>query len=179
MVALIGTPVKRWGKPVIGLWLALWFGLTAADDLTLAENLAAQCGRAAADNKVCLVYVSQVGCSFCARLERDVLRPLQNVEALIAKVLVIELPWVERSVTNFKGQRQATEALLQDLGVAGAPTLLFLDGQGRVLAKPLIGYQSPDYFWFYFEKAIHQAQQALLDGSFWQVESADSAFMND
>ncbi len=169
MVALVkrvlGRLIKGFFRPGFGLCFALCFGGAKAADFVVAEHLGAQCSRAAAENKVCLVYVSQAGCSFCARLERDVLRPLQKVDALAAKVAIIELPWVDRAVVDFQGRAQATDTLLKDLGVAGAPTLLFLDGQGGALAPAIVGYQSPDFFWSYFETGIQQAHDALVNSN--------------
>ena len=49
--------------------------------------------------------------------------------------------------------------------VAGAPTLLFLDGQGGALAPAIVGYQSPDFFWSYFETGIQRAHDALVNSN--------------
>ena len=51
---------------------------------------------------------------------------------------------------------QATD-IVNEYGVFGTPTLLFLDGAGHEIAERLVGYQSVDFYWSYFERTIASA----------------------
>ena len=74
---------------------------------------------------------------------------------------LVELGWAFESVVGFGDQRMSGPELMTELGVSGAPALLFLDGEGNALVDPILGYQSPDFFWFYLERSIERAQQKI------------------
>lgn len=152
-----GGIVYRWSLLTLLLSMS---GLLRAD-FTAAENLANQCQSAEERDKVCVVYISQPGCPFCARMEREVLGPLQKVPWLMESIELVELGWAFESVVGFGDQRMTGPELMTELGVSGAPALLFLDGEGNALVDPILGYQSPDFFWFYLERSIERAQQKI------------------
>ena len=143
------------------LTLLLSMSGTLRAELAAAENLAHQCSSAEEQEKVCVVYISQPGCPFCARMESEVLGPLQKVPWLMDSIDLVELGWEFERVVGFGDQRMTGAELMAILGVSGAPALLFLDGQGNALVDPILGYQSPDFFWFYLERAIELAQQKI------------------
>jgi hypothetical protein len=47
--------------------------------------------------------------------------------------------------------------------VVGTPTLLFLDSGGEELTQRLVGYHSEDFYWYYFDEAIENAKNKLLN----------------
>ena len=164
-----GGIVYRWSLLTLLLSMS---GLLRAD-LTAAENLANQCQTAEERAKVCVVYVSQPGCPFCARMEREVLGPLQKVPWLTESIELFELGWEFESVVGFGDERMTGPELMTTLDVSGAPALLFLDGEGNALVDPILGYQSPDFFWFYLERSIERAQQKI------RASSADNLLKAD
>ena len=146
---------------VIVLWLLCTASPVFSADLTAVRNLAEQCRGAQSKEKVCVVYVSQPGCPYCARMEKEVLGPLQKVPWLMESIELFELGWEFQQVAGFDSQWVSGSELMAALQVSGAPTLVFLDGEGNPLTDPILGYQSPDFFWFYLERAIDLANQQL------------------
>jgi len=164
-----GGIVYRWSLLTLMLSMS---GLLRAD-INAAENLANQCQSAEEREKVCVVYISQPGCPFCARMEREVLGPLQKVPWLTESIELFELGWEFESVVGFGDERMTGPELMTTLDVSGAPALLFLDGEGNALVDPILGYQSPDFFWFYLERSIERAQQKI------RASSADNLLKAD
>ena len=74
---------------------------------------------------------------------------------------LFELGWEFQQVAGFDSKWVSGSELMAALQVSGAPTLVFLDGEGNPLTDPILGYQSPDFFWFYLERAIDLANQQL------------------
>ncbi len=135
----------------------------AEEPFTVVSNLPEQCSKAIAEQKVCLIYVSRIGCPYCTKLEADVLMPLTKVEKLTAQVQLYELPWELQSLVTFQHQNDSAGEFIRRYGIVGTPTLLLLDQQGRELSSRQVGYQSEDFYWHYLEQAIVDARAKLLD----------------
>mgnify|MGYP001544609845 FL=1 len=95
-----------------------------------------------------VVMVTQPDCSFCARLEKEILQPLRASRQYEEKVrytsIDIGAPF---PVTDFDGARTTTIRLASRYQGFGTPTLLFLSANGDVLAPPKFGV--PDIIDFY------------------------------
>jgi thioredoxin-related protein len=120
-------------------------------------------GRAALrDDKPIVLYVSRTDCTFCKRFEQDVLAPLVKSARFADQVIYRELVMNESaSIRDLSGRWVQPRDLAEQLGVHVSPTLLIMDGTGRMLAKPKVGYDGNEYFSYYFERAILQAIERL------------------
>jgi thioredoxin-related protein len=126
------------------------------------QDLSAVGGEALRDHKPIVLFVSRTDCTFCKRFERDVLAPLVKSARFADQVIYRELVMNESgTIRDFSGQWVQPDALAQQLGVHVSPTLLIMDGNGRMLAKPKVGYDGNEYFSYYFERAIVQAIERL------------------
>jgi thioredoxin-related protein len=133
-----------------------------ASQIPHVENLKAEGEVATRQHKILLVAVTREGCLYCARLRREVLRPIivsgEYSDRLVIREMVME-PLVE--MVDFSGQGTTSSEIATRYGVSIAPTVLFLDGSGRMLRPPLVGINNADMYGFYLEKAIAEASAAL------------------
>lgn len=109
-----------------------------------------------------LLLVSRERCSYCRRLKREVLGPIQlggqYRNRLIIREILID---PGRHLKDFQGQRRPAAALAGDYGVSLTPTLLFLDAGGRELTSRMVGINTLEMFSFYLDEAIAEAAGAL------------------
>lgn len=113
---------------------------------------------------IMLVFTAP-GCSYCKLLKRDFLKPMLRSGDYANKVLIREVK-IEagQSVVDFAGKSVSTSALAQRYHVRVTPTVLFLDGQGRELAKPMVGINSVDFYGSYLDQSIDVARSKLQAG---------------
>ena len=115
-----------------------------------------------------LLYVSRTDCHFCYNFEEEILKPLirsrEYSDSLIIRNLVLDSP---DPVKNFAGKLVPPKELALSYDIKVTPTLLFLDTKGRELIPRIVGYQRSEFYFYYFEEAIHNATTALHTPSFY------------
>ena len=137
------------------------FALTLAAVTSLlapADDLERAGARAEELRLPILLYVSRSDCSFCRRLEEDVLFPLIRSGEIDGKILIRELEW-DRSapVVDFNGRPVSAETVAESYNAKLTPTLLFLDHRGNELIPRITGYRESDYASYYLEAAVDVA----------------------
>ena len=100
------------------------------------------------DTRHWVVMVTQEGCSFCVRLEEEILQPLRESGEFTEKVrftfVDIGFPM---PLNDFDGSSTTTTRFASRYKGFGTPTLLFLSHAGKVLAPAKFGV--PDIIDFY------------------------------
>ena len=100
------------------------------------------------DPRAWVVMVTQPGCSFCVRLETEILQPLRASNLFKEKVRFTAVDiGAAIPMTDFDGTRTTTIEFANRYQGFGTPTLLFLSSDGKVLAAPKFGV--PDIIDFY------------------------------
>lgn len=101
-------------------------------------------------------------CGYCRQLEQEHLIPMEKSGEYATRILIRRFS-VDKAetVTDFQGQTLSAEAFTARYQASLTPTVVFLNAEGQQVAEPLLGYNSPDYYGAYLEKAITQAQQAV------------------
>jgi thioredoxin-related protein len=110
-----------------------------------------------------LLMFSTEDCSYCKRLERDVLGPMRKAgidpkRVILRKVLMDEYD----TLRDFSGRERNAESFSIYRGVEIVPTLQLVDAEGNELVPKIVGYQSPGLYNSYLEKAI-EVSQGLLE----------------
>ena len=109
-----------------------------------------------------LLMISQSHCSYCERLENEVLNPMLLSGDYDHRVLMRELPVdAGETVINFEGQHETTGEFRDRYAVHVTPTLLFLDGNGHEVAQRILGINTVDYLPFYIEAAVETATRTM------------------
>ena len=110
-----------------------------------------------------VVMVTQPGCSFCERLERQVLQPLRASKLYQNKVRFTEVDiGVNPTITDFDGARISSIDFASRYQGNGTPTLLFLSASGEPLAAPKYGV--PDAIDFY-AYGLEQTIDSIVKGT--------------
>ncbi len=117
---------------------------------------------AVAQGQPLVLMVSLQGCTACEWVRRAVLLPAVRANELQAAE--IDMGDERRILLGFDGQRRTPRALAKGWGVTRAPTLLFLDGQGRELAERLVGLPLIDFYQAYLDERLQHARQQLRQG---------------
>ena len=149
-------------KVLLTIIVVLYLPVLTAEPISAANNLAAESGLAASQDRVYLLYISRLNCPYCALLKKNVLSPMLNNDSYLAQVELRELSWEGGRVVDFDQQVRMSIKIIRRYLVAGTPTLLFLDESGHELSERMTGYHSEDFYWHYFDKAIKTARGKLL-----------------
>jgi thioredoxin-related protein len=139
---------------------------------------AAAAGR---EGKRLLVYFGQDGCPYCRELMQNNFSQREIVEKTRRHFVAIALNmWGDREVTWTDGRTMSEKDFARLLKVQFTPTILFLDGGGRVVAR-LNGYLPPKRFSAALDyvAAKMEGQQTLGDYLAANVKDEASARLND
>ncbi|MFK7964000.1 MAG: hypothetical protein AB8C46_08540 [Burkholderiaceae bacterium] len=140
--------------------------LAAADEGVLAgaRELSAYLSRD--DQAIALVMLSLPNCPVCKIVRRQQLLPLTRDDNYrdigIFEVMMTNdstaLPFAGK--LNPEHSRMTPRSFARMLGIRVSPSLVFLS-RNYMLAEPLIGYPSPDYYWGYLSERIEAARAAI------------------
>jgi thioredoxin-related protein len=105
-----------------------------------------------------LLMFSAPDCGYCARLERDYLKPMIMSGEYDKKILIRKVQiGAGDEVVGFDGQQTRVDALAEQYKVFVTPTVVFLGPDGRQLADKLVGYNTPDFYGSYLDSAIDRS----------------------
>ncbi|MCW8908165.1 MAG: hypothetical protein OQL28_13010 [Sedimenticola sp.] len=110
-----------------------------------------------------LVLVSQESCSYCERIKHEVIKPLIRSGQYANRLLIRELPIDGGAESiDFNGAARENREIAFSRYRAGlTPTLLFLAPDGEPLVPKIVGFQTPDMYYYYVEQAIELAYEKL------------------
>ena len=94
-----------------------------------------------------LLIFSATTCPYCILQEEEILKPMlisgdYGNKVIIRKVLVSEEP----ELVNFRGMAVSMDDFINHYRVQVTPTILFLDQNGKELAKRLVGINTVEMF---------------------------------
>ena len=109
-----------------------------------------------------LLLVSQTYCTFCKQIKRDILHPMILGEDYKGQLLMREL-YMDRTqpIVDFQNNSTNPMQFAKTYDVSLTPTLLFLGPNGEELSKRIIGFYTPEMFFFYVDEAIKEAIEKL------------------
>jgi len=116
-------------------------------------------GSVAIDNgRVFLLFVTREGCPYCARLRREVLRPMvisgEYDNTLVIRELMME---PDEAVVDFDGTPSSTASVAARLGVSVTPAVLLLSGSGKALTDPIVGFNNAESYSLALDRALGEA----------------------
>ncbi|MBV8273401.1 MAG: thioredoxin [Cupriavidus sp.] len=131
----------------------------AAGHLPPFTDVAAQTAAATQQGEPLVVLVSLPGCTYCETVRRNYLAP----QASAGEITVRELDMTaDTPIRDVDGTMTTAKQWARAHNISVAPTVLFLDRNGRNLAAPLRGMQ-PDFYGAYLEQAIDTARAKLAE----------------
>lgn len=129
------------------------------DQLPVPSSLPQAAQAAAARGEPLVVMVTLRGCAFCDVVRRHHLLPMLRR----GEVQAVQIDMLDRStpLETFGARRTTGYEQARAWRVTVAPTLLFLDAQGRELAERMEGMGLADFYGPYLEERLQQARQRL------------------
>ena len=104
-------------------------------------------------------------CHYCARLQADHLDPmLISDEYQHVMIRSIDLDG-GYDITDFDGQTVEASELSKRYKVRLTPTLLFLNADGEEIAKRMLGYNTPELYGAYLDRAIDRAVEKVKNNT--------------
>ena len=130
---------SRMKKTLFTLLLATLTLPLAAAELEWQTDLPKALAKAKADKK--MVFVNFTGsdwCGWCIKLKKEVFDTKEFADYAKENLVLVELDFPNKKKQSAE-LKQANEALKKEHKISGFPTLLTLDGEGKVLWKQ-VGY---------------------------------------
>ncbi|HWP19866.1 MAG TPA: thioredoxin fold domain-containing protein [Burkholderiaceae bacterium] len=141
------------------LALVLAGGAVAAPlTLPVPTSLPEAARAAAASGQPLVLLVSLPGCPYCESVRRSYLMPLQRERGAVVAEIDMD---ADRPLVGFDGRGTTQAAAARGWRVRVAPTVLFLDPQGRELAPRLEGIAVPDFYGAYLEERWVRSRAVL------------------
>ncbi len=126
--------------------------------LPVVDNLQQQAAEAQAAGKPLVLMFSLPECPYCKVVRRNYLGPLLR-EA--NPPVIRELTMTSRqSIHDYDGSWTTPVAIAKRYGVVVAPTLVFVDGSGEMLADPLVGGDH-QFYDAYLDRAFDESHRNL------------------
>lgn len=105
-----------------------------------------------------LIMFSRQGCPYCDVVREEFLKPMLRSGDYTQRVVILEIHTDSYAqLRDFDGQMITTEALARRYRASFAPTVVFLDHQGKELVERLIGITTRDFYGGFLDEAIEQA----------------------
>ncbi len=126
--------------------------------LPVADNLQQVASDAQAAGKPLVLMFSLPECPYCKVVRRNYLGPLLR-EA--NPPVIRELTMTSRqSIHDYDGSWTTPAAIAKRYGVSVAPTLVFVDAAGELLAEPLVGGDH-QFYTAYLDRAFDDSHKKL------------------
>jgi len=105
-----------------------------------------------------LIMFSRNGCPYCDVVREEFLKPMLRSGDYTERVILLEIHSDSYTpLRDFTGQMISAEALAHRYRASFAPTVVFLDAQGKELAERLIGITTRDFYGGFLDEAIDQS----------------------
>ncbi len=109
-----------------------------------------------------LVLISQEHCGFCVQIKEQILGPM-ILSGDYKKTLLIRELFIDYGsrVRDFSGVEIDSGEFALRYKAYLTPTLLFIGPDGEELTERMVGFQTPELYFFYVESAVENAIAAL------------------
>lgn len=126
-----------------------------------ARDLAADAAIARAQRAPLLLFFTQTHCPYCARARTRYIGPMADSPAQRLRVVIREVDIeTDTRLRGFRGEITSPKTLAKTYGVRAVPTVVVVDGAGRVLADPIVGL-SDDFYGAYLDNAVEAGIAAV------------------
>ena len=131
-------------------------------DVPLAGDLQAV-GRQAESRQVpILLMFASPSCIYCDRVKAEYLGPMVDDPAYRDKVIIRQIEAGSgAALVGFDGRKTTHGAYAASQKITMVPTVKVVDGQGRELAKPIVGLLAPDFYFGYLLDAMNEGLEKM------------------
>lgn len=126
--------------------------------LPVAKDLKADGDRANAEKKPILLFFNLTGCHYCRGALREVIVPMFRDAGWRAAIEFRQITVDDgKSLIDFDGKTIENIAFAQKRKGTFTPTVMVVDGNGLLLADPLVGVANFDFYGSYVEAMAKKA----------------------
>jgi thioredoxin-related protein len=144
---------------LISIFLLVSSTLSLADPLNTHTNWADTSSLARQNHTVIMVVFESEGCGYCTRLKREILEPLSHkTKSNLPLIKEFDI-YSGGKVTDFNGDLIRSRQFKERYEIFAVPTLLIVDADGKLLADPIVGYNSQEEY----EILLHDSLMASYD----------------
>ncbi|MEJ2621288.1 MAG: thioredoxin fold domain-containing protein [Candidatus Thiodiazotropha sp.] len=146
-------------QSLISIFLLISSSQSLADPITPNTNWADAATLARQNHTVIMVIFESEGCGYCSRLKREILEPLSHdTEPNLPLIKEFDI-YAGGKVTDFNGDLIRSRQFKERYEIFAVPTLLILDADGKLLADPIVGYNSQQEY----KILLHDSLMASYD----------------
>jgi thioredoxin-related protein len=111
-----------------------------------------------------LIMFSRDGCPYCDVVREEFLKPMLRSGDYTDRVIMLEIHSDSYApIRDFNGQMVNPDSLAHRYRAGFAPTVVFLNHQGKELAERLIGITTRDFYGGFLDEAIEESLHRLRD----------------
>ena len=130
--------------------------------LPIAQNFKADGEAATAAHKPILIFFNLTGCHFCRGALREVIVPMfRNADWRAAMEFRQVTVDDGKSLVDFDGKSIENIAFAQKRKGTFTPTVMLVDGHGRLLGDPLVGIANFDFYGAYVDALAKKAIEEM------------------
>jgi len=145
---------------VTALLFNLFTSESQAASFLRPANLQKEARVAAAEKAVLVVLYERSDCPYCRKVKNKYLQPLTKDTTQPVRIIEIHSD-SDRELTGFSGQRTTERQIAAEAGVKMVPVVSFVDENGKMLAKPIVGALLDDFYNYYLSQGITSSACAL------------------
>ena len=109
-----------------------------------------------------LLYFASDYCSYCRYVEEEQLKPMLRNRDYDNRVMVRRISATNfGSIIYFDGKSISARELADYYQAGMAPTLVFVNAEGKEIAPRIVGVATPDYYGGDLDESINQALKAV------------------
>ena len=124
----------------------------------MPQDFTSEAKAAQAKQAPILVLFMSSHCSYCERVLREFLLPMQLNAEYRSKVIMRQIEvGSDTPLKDFAGRPTTQAQFASRYRVQMVPTVMLFDAQGNVLATPLVGLTTPDFYGGYLDQVIDEA----------------------
>ena len=130
--------------------------------LPIAQNFKADGEAATAAHKPILIFFNLTGCHFCRGALREVIVPMFRNADWRATMEFRQVTVDDgKSLVDFDGKSIENIAFAQKRKGTFTPTVMLVDGHGRLLGDPLVGIANFDFYGAYVDALAKKAIEEM------------------
>jgi thioredoxin-related protein len=118
--------------------------------------------QSAEQGKPVVILFSLADCAYCEVVRKNYLAPLLRDERIARRPIIreVDVSGNER-FAGFQREQISHRELANRYGVHFAPTVIFVDGSGNLLTKPIVGGDTAGMYGGYLDNAFAEATRKL------------------
>lgn len=131
-------------------------------DVPMVESFKVEAKEAESRKLPILLVFTSPYCPYCDRVKAEYLGPMVNDPAYRDKVIIRQIEaGSDWNLIGFDGKKTTHGAYAATQKIAMVPTIKVVDAQGKELAKPIVGFLTPDFYFGYIEAAVEEGLKKM------------------